>query len=60
MDDLPVVVWGRRSTGIEPIDPLADSVGQSYANHSDLNPGLQAWQQSLVDYGTQQGFKMNG
>lgn len=35
---------------------FADTVGQSYANHTDLNAGLKAWQKSLVDYGNQQGF----
>ncbi|HEX8507953.1 MAG TPA: sugar ABC transporter substrate-binding protein [Propionibacteriaceae bacterium] len=33
-----------------------DTVGQSYAKRVDLNTGLQAWQKSLVDYGTEQGF----
>ena len=35
---------------------FADSVGQAYANKSDLNAGLQAWQSSSAQYGTQQGF----
>jgi len=35
---------------------FADTVGKSYANNSDLNPGLVAWQKALVDYGGQQGF----
>ena len=33
-----------------------DTVGQSYLNSGDLNEGLQAWQEQLVDYGNQQGF----
>ncbi len=33
-----------------------DTVGQSYLNSGDLNEGLQAWQDQLVDYGSQQGF----
>ncbi|BDV32296.1 ABC transporter substrate-binding protein [Microbacterium terricola] len=36
-----------------------DTVGQSYANFSDLNAGLQAWQENLVDYGNSQGFEVN-
>ncbi|HMR50145.1 MAG TPA: sugar ABC transporter substrate-binding protein [Arachnia sp.] len=36
-----------------------DTVGQSYANRSDLNAGLKAWQDNLVDYGTSQGFDIN-
>ncbi|HEY5320965.1 MAG TPA: sugar ABC transporter substrate-binding protein [Galbitalea sp.] len=35
---------------------FADSVGQAYANHSDLNAGLRAWQATLVKYGNAQGF----
>ncbi|MDQ8047271.1 MAG: extracellular solute-binding protein, partial [Patulibacter sp.] len=38
----------------------ADSVGQSYASNSDLNTGLKAWQQSIVDYGNKQGFTVTG
>ncbi|WP_127473122.1 ABC transporter substrate-binding protein [Microbacterium sulfonylureivorans] len=33
-----------------------DTVGQSYLNSGDLNEGLQAWQDQLIDYGNQQGF----
>ena len=35
---------------------FGDTVGQSYLNKSDLNEGLQAWQDQLVEYGNQQGF----
>lgn len=35
---------------------FSDTVGKSYANHSDLNQGLKTWQKQLVDYGNQQGF----
>ncbi|MBD8022534.1 ABC transporter substrate-binding protein [Microbacterium gallinarum] len=35
---------------------FGDTVGQSYLNSGDLNEGLQAWQDQLVDYGNQQGF----
>ncbi len=35
---------------------FADTVGQSYANGTDLNEGLAAWQQNVTDYGNQQGF----
>lgn len=33
-----------------------DTVGQSYLNAGDLNEGLQAWQDQLIEYGNQQGF----
>ncbi|WP_314452571.1 sugar ABC transporter substrate-binding protein [uncultured Microbacterium sp.] len=36
-----------------------DTVGQAYANRTDLNAGLQAWQDNLVDYGNAQGFTVN-
>ena len=39
---------------------FGDTVGKSYVSNSDLNPGLVAWQQQLVDYGNQQGFKVTG
>ncbi|WP_447002535.1 ABC transporter substrate-binding protein [Saccharothrix isguenensis] len=35
---------------------FSDTVGQSYLNATHLDPGLTAWQESLVDYGNQQGF----
>lgn len=35
---------------------FVDSVGQSFANHTDLNEGLRQWQEDLVEYGNQQGF----
>jgi multiple sugar transport system substrate-binding protein len=35
---------------------FGDTVGQAYKNSSDLNEGLQTWQDQLVDYGNQQGF----
>lgn len=35
---------------------FGDTVGQAYKNNSDLNEGLLAWQEQLVDYGNQQGF----
>ena len=38
---------------------FGDTVGQAYANKSDLNAGLQKWQSALVDYGNQQGFSVN-
>lgn len=37
----------------------SDTVGQSYANSSDLNEGLSAWQEQLVQYGNDQGFSVN-
>jgi len=33
-----------------------DTVGQAYANKSDLNAGLEAWQKASADYGNEQGF----
>lgn len=39
---------------------FADSVGQAYANHTDLNPALKKWQDALVSYGNQQGFTVTG
>jgi multiple sugar transport system substrate-binding protein len=35
-----------------------DTVGKAYLNGSDINAGLLAWQQALVDYGNQQGFSV--
>ncbi len=36
-----------------------DTVGKAYANKSDLNAALQAWQSSSAQYGTQQGFSVS-
>jgi multiple sugar transport system substrate-binding protein len=38
---------------------FGDTVGQAYEKSSDLNEGLQTWQDQLVDYGNQQGFTVN-
>ncbi len=38
---------------------FGDTVGQAYANKTDLNAGLQAWQDALVEYGNTQGFTVN-
>jgi multiple sugar transport system substrate-binding protein len=38
---------------------FGDTVGQSYANKSDLNEGLAEWQRQLVDYGNEQGFTVS-
>ncbi|MGQ3257449.1 MAG: extracellular solute-binding protein, partial [Microbacterium aurantiacum] len=38
---------------------FGDTVGQSYQSQSDLNGGLQAWQDQLVSYGNDQGFTVN-
>ncbi|WP_434968691.1 ABC transporter substrate-binding protein [Microbacterium sp. bgisy207] len=38
---------------------FGDTVGQSYQTQSDLNVGLQAWQDQLVTYGNDQGFTVN-
>ncbi len=39
---------------------FGDTVGKSYQSKSDLNTGLQSWQDALVSYGNQQGFQTNG
>lgn len=36
-----------------------DTVGAAYTDKSDLNAGLQAWQEQLVTYGSSQGFSVN-
>lgn len=36
-----------------------DTVGKSYQSHSDLNGGLQAWEDALVEYGSEQGFQVD-
>src|SRR5690606_6759157 len=38
---------------------FGDTVGQAYAEKSDLNAGLIAWQDALVRYGDEQGFTVN-
>ena len=35
---------------------FGDSVGQAYANKTDLNAALKEWQKATVTYGKQQGF----
>ncbi|HEY0261170.1 MAG TPA: sugar ABC transporter substrate-binding protein [Lacisediminihabitans sp.] len=35
---------------------FGDTVGQAYANKSDLNEGLKAWQKATASYGNDQGF----
>jgi multiple sugar transport system substrate-binding protein len=35
---------------------FSGTAGQAYANNTDLNGGLRAWQDALVEYGKQQGF----
>ena len=37
----------------------ADTVGQSYEKGTSLESGLEAWQNSLVKYGKQQGFTVS-
>ncbi|KEP74620.1 sugar ABC transporter substrate-binding protein [Microbacterium sp. SUBG005] len=37
----------------------SDTVGQAYANKTDLNEGLTTWQDQLVQYGNDQGFSVN-
>ncbi|MEU5870819.1 sugar ABC transporter substrate-binding protein [Glycomyces sp. NPDC047369] len=36
-----------------------DTVGTAYTEQSDLNAGLQAWEDQLVTYGESQGFQVN-
>lgn len=36
-----------------------DTVGAAYTDRSDLNTGLQAWQDQIVAYGNAQGFGVN-
>lgn len=38
---------------------FGDTVGQSYQDGTDLNKGLTAWQDALVEYGNAQGFSVN-
>jgi multiple sugar transport system substrate-binding protein len=38
---------------------FSDTAGQAYVNKTDLNAGLQSWQEALVEYGNQQGFTVN-
>jgi multiple sugar transport system substrate-binding protein len=38
---------------------FSDTAGQAYVNNTDLDAGLRAWQDALVDYGNQQGFSVN-
>ena len=33
--------------------------GKAYVNATGLDAGLAAWQQSIVDYGNQQGFTVS-
>ena len=37
-----------------------ETFGAAVAAKGDLSAGLDAWQDTLVDYGTQQGFTVNG
>ena len=37
-----------------------ETFGAAVAAHGDLSAGLDAWQDTLVEYGTQQGFTVNG
>lgn len=36
-----------------------DTVGASYVSKSDINVGLEAWQEQLVSYGNSQGFTVD-
>ncbi|MFD8493721.1 ABC transporter substrate-binding protein [Amycolatopsis sp. NPDC059657] len=38
---------------------FSDTVGKAYVSGSALDPGLDAWQKALVDYGNQQGFTVS-
>jgi multiple sugar transport system substrate-binding protein len=37
---------------------FGDTVGKSFLNKADINVGLKAWQDALVQYGEQQGFQV--
>jgi multiple sugar transport system substrate-binding protein len=37
---------------------FGDTVGAAYVAHSDLDAGLETWQEALVDYGNEQGFQV--
>lgn len=39
---------------------FGDTVGSAYANKTDINAGLKAWQEALVEYGNAQGFTVTG
>ena len=39
---------------------FGDTAGQSFLSKSDINVGLKAWQDALIDYGNQQGFEVDG
>lgn len=38
---------------------FGDTVGKAYQAHSDLDSGLESWQDALVEYGNEQGFQVN-
>ncbi len=38
---------------------FGDTVGKSYQSGSDINAGLESWQDALVEYGGKQGFQVN-
>jgi len=38
---------------------FGDTVGKAYQAHSDLDAGLESWQDALVEYGNEQGFQVN-
>ena len=38
---------------------FSDTLGKMIADKGDLSAGLDAWQKTLTDYGTQQGFDVN-
>lgn len=54
-------VCSHAATGSKFIPAIVDgdTVGQSYADKSDLNAGLIAWQDALIEYGDEQGFTVN-
>ncbi|WP_439564612.1 ABC transporter substrate-binding protein [Microcella sp.] len=39
---------------------FTETIGKAIADKSDFAAGLDAWQAALVEYGTQQGFTVNG
>jgi multiple sugar transport system substrate-binding protein len=39
---------------------FGDSVGQAYVNYTELDPALMQWQDSLIEYGNEQGYTVTG
>ena len=57
--DAPSTDWSYLPYQVYANSIFGDTVGQAYANKTDLNDGLKAWQDALVKYGNEQGFTVN-